>query len=243
MCHKHELQNISRFDSHNRIDVYIELINVCLHLSHRSVSVRKAWEIRDERGRENSHIWSVQTVYLLCTDKSRCRGTLFLPSFYFLLNSCVCLWEGAWRKGKEGNWYAHITVCALTSHTDAWLLLGTYQLFRPGLLPERQWVLSVVVSLAFQHPCSCHSSPLILVEWWLSSGWPTTPHWGKWSTVPAVSLISRDDASVTWVFSTSWEWEILFARFAANFSIFKVARLQICPEMCTSMSGTWVTVL
>lgn len=78
-----------------------------------------------ERGREKSRIGRT-TKSAVCPHASVCvcecvfalkredscaeytgRGeTLFLPSSYFLQNSCVCLWEGGGRekKGRKGNY-------------------------------------------------------------------------------------------------------------------------------------------
>lgn len=89
-----------------------------------------------ERGREESRIG--RTKSFVCPHASVCvcvfalkredscaeytgRGeTLFLPSFYFLQNSCVCLWEGGGRekKGRKGNDILTLPHMLFSPHTQ-----------------------------------------------------------------------------------------------------------------------------
>lgn len=117
--------------------------------------------VMKERGREESRIGRT-TKSAVCPHASVCvcecvfalkredscaeytgRGeTLFLPSSYFLQNSCVCLWEGGGceKKGRKGNdilTLPHMLFFPPThTHTDVWILMDSYQVFSPSLLPE-----------------------------------------------------------------------------------------------------------
>lgn len=109
-----------------------------------------------ERGRDESRIGRT-TKSFVCPHASVCvcvvalkredscaeytgRGEiLFLPSSYFLQNSCVCLWEGGGRekKGRKGNDILTLPHMLFhPPHTDVWILMDSYQVFSPSLLPE-----------------------------------------------------------------------------------------------------------
>lgn len=149
----------------------------------------------------------------------------------FLLSEWVYGRVWGIKKRKERTWYSYITAHAFTSHTDVWILMDSYQVFSPSLLPERQWVWSVIVNLASLLVAGSDINTLTLVslpvyvlaEWWVSSGWLKMPYWMDCSTVPPVTLFPRDDASVMWVFFTCWKWEILFALVIVAHLILKVA--------------------
>ncbi len=94
-------------------------LSVCMHVAeHMGFWEGVLWNMRwNKRGRELPHIvtqkrepCSLVCVFALKKEDScvECTGrgeTLSLPSSYFPLNSCVCLWEGGGceKRGRKGN--------------------------------------------------------------------------------------------------------------------------------------------
>lgn len=182
-------------------------------------------------------------------DKGR-GDTVSLPSSYFILNSCLCPWEGglgcAKREGKEMKFSRYCTLYAPNSHAELWFILTAIRsTLLVYCLSDSEWEASLSILPFFlwltwqQQPHSCQLACFQLLEWWLISGEQRMPYWMDCPTVPTVSLFSRDDASVMWVFSLAGS-----ERFFSLQLLLLVYFLREQWNMCLWLqdSGYWICV-